>query len=209
MSFCRQSIGTFALAKSRRLRFEDRAYPVSVLTCRINVSGGSYFPCVIRVIMMRTADRARLPCSGQLHLNLVDLSLAIWRVQERFLDPDGTLSARSPKPVPETLQKCTKVGCFFVGILGRSRSACCTRLVHLLLTLASFQAGNQSPKLAQKINEIWLIYFWRVQKRVLDPACLHLLLPNTRPENPNLVDFTLAIWAGPGSSFVPGLCTCC
>ena len=42
---------------------------------------------------MRTADRARLTCSGQLHLNLVDLSLAIWQVQERFLDPDGTLSA--------------------------------------------------------------------------------------------------------------------
>ena len=33
MSLCRRSIGTFALATSWRLRFEDRAFPFSVLTC--------------------------------------------------------------------------------------------------------------------------------------------------------------------------------
>ena len=42
MSFFRQSIGTFALANSRRLRFENRALPCSVLTCRINFSCGSF-----------------------------------------------------------------------------------------------------------------------------------------------------------------------
>ena len=52
MSLCRRSIGTFALAKFWKLRFVDRAFPLSVMTRRINFSCGSFTsPRVIRVIM--------------------------------------------------------------------------------------------------------------------------------------------------------------
>ena len=77
--------------------------------------------------------------------------------------------------------------------------------------LASFQAGNQSPKLVQNNQrnlKIWLKFRtsgWRSWLAFKSES-----VAKTRVKNPlNLLDFSVAIFAGPGAFFGPGVCTCC
>ena len=99
-------------------------------------------------------DSARLTCREKSTIFGGFFLWQFWWVQERFVGPRrpaGALVAAvgklwSRKSVPKTRppQQTIKFGCCFCGYLGGSMSVFRTRLVHLLLTLASL--------LAQKIK---------------------------------------------------------